>query len=308
MAKIWTTNYPATLDTSSNQPAVSNQTDKSDASHVNALSEAVRALESKVGATTPAAGSQGALIAANTADISTNTADISTNTAAIAALSAVQDSVTAYAGGGQANATEITARFARVSTSATHLDSVLLPTATVGLEIEVRNDGAKDVAVFPKSGGQVDALGADTAYYLASGSVQKFVAMTTTQWYTKNRGLRYVDRGKTAAYDFTQADVPQDASIAEYSITSIIPPSAYGKPIQVNARAYHSGSNAGASLWVADNNDPGVSRLYSLQISTNRPSDNIGNIHCTAAGGLFMSANANTNTLGVVVLGWWVEG
>ena len=69
--KVWTSNYPAELDTATEQPAVSNASDKVDASHVNSLSTAVRGLEAEVGSDLLESGSLRADVIANTADVST---------------------------------------------------------------------------------------------------------------------------------------------------------------------------------------------------------------------------------------------
>jgi hypothetical protein len=46
---LWTTNYPTSLDTLTEQPAVANHVDTVDDSQINSLSTAIRSLESKVG-------------------------------------------------------------------------------------------------------------------------------------------------------------------------------------------------------------------------------------------------------------------
>lgn len=99
---------------------------------------------------------------------------------------AIQDSITANAGGGQGSAVEIAwGTAARVSTCATTGDSVkLAASAPTGLRTLVRNDGANSCDVFPPSGGQINGLGVNTAYALAAGSSVTFTAFTATQAYT----------------------------------------------------------------------------------------------------------------------------
>lgn len=117
--------------------------------------------------------------------------------------SMAQDSLTAHAGGGQALAVPITGPYARVTVVATAGDSVLLPPAVRGMTITVTNDapGAAAAAmnVFPSSAAQggiaggdaINALGANTAYSLAStnntvpGVVTIFYCFSNGLWRTK---------------------------------------------------------------------------------------------------------------------------
>jgi hypothetical protein len=59
------------------------------------------------------------------------------------------EAITAVAGGGFANATQLTARYNRVTTVATAADSVKLPPVVVGESVFVANDAAAALAVFP---------------------------------------------------------------------------------------------------------------------------------------------------------------
>ena len=67
---------------------------------------------------------------------------------------ATQTGITAHAGGGQANATPITAMHAQVSVCATVGDSILLPPAKQGMEITVVNNGAASCNAFASSQAQ----------------------------------------------------------------------------------------------------------------------------------------------------------
>jgi hypothetical protein len=90
--------------------------------------------------------------------------------------------ITAFAGGGQASATALTAEINYVTTVATAADSVKLPTAALGLRIEIFNLGAASLNIFPASGGAIDALATNAAYALAAGSSQAFDGQSATQW------------------------------------------------------------------------------------------------------------------------------
>jgi len=91
---------------------------------------------------------------------------------------AQNDSLTAFAGGGQANATALGYGANVVTTCATGGDSVKLPAGAVvgGNVIHVKNLGAASCNVFPPSGGKINALATNTAIAVAAGSAMWFVS------------------------------------------------------------------------------------------------------------------------------------
>lgn len=87
---------------------------------------------------------------------------------ALTNISTGTDSISAYAGGGQADATQInkggTITFARVTTVATAGDSVkLFATFAIGDTVVVLNDTANRLDLYPSSGDYIDNLSADSA-------------------------------------------------------------------------------------------------------------------------------------------------
>jgi hypothetical protein len=92
------------------------------------------------------------------------------------------DSITAFAGGGQGSATQLTGEVNFVTTVATGGDSVKLVASLLGLKVTVFNLGAQSLDIFPATGGQIDALGVDTAFSLAAGASKTFWGQTATQW------------------------------------------------------------------------------------------------------------------------------
>ena len=99
------------------------------------------------------------------------------------AFSKIQNSITAFATGGQASATALTGQLCRVTTCATNGDSVKLPAATgTGLGILVINDGAASCDVFPSTGGAIDALGTNNAYAVAAGGRAWFYDVASNVW------------------------------------------------------------------------------------------------------------------------------
>lgn len=93
--------------------------------------------------------------------------------------------ITAHAGGGQGSATALTAEVNYVTVVASSGDSVVLPTAALGLLITIFNLGANPMDVFPASGGQINAAGANTAVSLAAAASLTYYGQSTTQWRTK---------------------------------------------------------------------------------------------------------------------------
>lgn len=83
----------------------------------------------------------------------------------------IEDTVTAYAGGGQANATALSSskRFHRVSTCASAGDSVKLPAATGNEWHYVRNDGAAACQVFGTSTDTINGVAYGTGVSLPVG-------------------------------------------------------------------------------------------------------------------------------------------
>lgn len=89
--------------------------------------------------------------------------------------------IVAFAGGGQASATQLTASFNIIATVATAGDSVKTPPAIAGLDITIINDGANACDVFPSTGDDLGA-GVDTAVSLAAGSSVRYYAKDSVNW------------------------------------------------------------------------------------------------------------------------------
>lgn len=100
-----------------------------------------------------------------------------------ALLYTVTTGITAYAGGGQANAVELTTRYNHVGTVATTADSVKLPAAAAGLVRTVVNKGANAMDLFPGSGDDINGTGVDTAVSVAAGSSVTVWCADATNWY-----------------------------------------------------------------------------------------------------------------------------
>lgn len=80
-----------------------------------------------------------------------------------------QDNVTANPGGGQANAVQIVSPMVRITTVGSAGDSVVLPVSKRGMQIVLINDAAANACnVFPATGEQINAAGANTAFSAAA--------------------------------------------------------------------------------------------------------------------------------------------
>lgn len=88
--------------------------------------------------------------------------------------------VTAFAGGGQTNATVINGEYNFIATVATTSDSVkLAPAWQFYSRYVIKNEGVNSVNIFPPVGGNLGA-GVDTAVALAAGNTAEFVAINST--------------------------------------------------------------------------------------------------------------------------------
>lgn len=79
-------------------------------------------------------------------------------------------SITAYAGGGQANATAIKTEYAKVTTVATAADSVKIRKAVAGCRHVVVNDGANACNIYPQTGDNFEGAAANAAQSLPAGN------------------------------------------------------------------------------------------------------------------------------------------
>jgi hypothetical protein len=92
----------------------------------------------------------------------------------------------AAAGTTQATGTQL-ANAINLITTVPASTGVVLPAAIIGLRIVVRNAGANALNVYPATGAQINALGVNAAYSLATNTSIEFFCTTgggTGQWYT----------------------------------------------------------------------------------------------------------------------------
>lgn len=90
--------------------------------------------------------------------------------------------ITAHAGGGQANAVQLTTEFNEVTVVATSGDSVKLPSAVAGLAITIKNNGSEALAVFPFLGDSINTGVVNASVSLSPGVAKTFRAQDITVW------------------------------------------------------------------------------------------------------------------------------
>lgn len=96
----------------------------------------------------------------------------------------VSEGLVAFSGGGQGSATLINALINEVDTVASPGDSVKLPIASEGLEVIVINNGANSLDIFPNTDDEINSLGINTAFPIATGSRFIFITYNSTNWVT----------------------------------------------------------------------------------------------------------------------------
>jgi hypothetical protein len=92
--------------------------------------------------------------------------------------------ITAFAGGGQASATALTAQYNLVTTVASNFDSVKLLTAVTGQIQVVKNTGAAILSVFPNTSDAINGLAVNLSIDIPIGGEVTFRAIDATTWHT----------------------------------------------------------------------------------------------------------------------------
>lgn len=89
------------------------------------------------------------------------------------------------AGSTQATATPLSRPINNITTVPAS-SGVILPAATPGMRVMVRNATGTTVRIYPNSGAQINTLGTNVQLNLETLANIEFVAFSTTQWYTVN--------------------------------------------------------------------------------------------------------------------------
>lgn len=105
-------------------------------------------------------------------------------TTAVTVRQTAADGITAFAGGGQANATLLTASINRVTVVATAADSVKLPPSYAGASITAINgDAADSMQVFGSGTDTINDVATATGVAQAAGKAAIYVCPVAGKWY-----------------------------------------------------------------------------------------------------------------------------
>lgn len=98
--------------------------------------------------------------------------------------SSTEDTITAFATGGQVGAYQLTAAISRISVCATNADSVKLPPSKncVGQEFLVINDGAANLAVFPEGTATIDGGAPSASVTVTAGRRSILICIAVGLW------------------------------------------------------------------------------------------------------------------------------
>src|SRR5260370_235555 len=107
------------------------------------------------------------------------------------------DLLVAHAGGGQANALQLTALVSRVGTVATSGDSVKLPPSAPGVICVVNNHGANPMQVYGQGTDTIDDVATATGVSQMQGSVVIYTCYTAGAWYTEGLATGYSGQFQT---------------------------------------------------------------------------------------------------------------
>lgn len=96
----------------------------------------------------------------------------------------VEDNITAHSGGTQAAAYQLTKQINRVATVAAANDSVALPAAVAGLEIQITNDAAvNSMQVFGSGTDTINDVATATGVAQAAGKSAIYSCPVAGKWY-----------------------------------------------------------------------------------------------------------------------------
>lgn len=112
-----------------------------------------------------------------------------------------QNSVTAFSGGGQTSATQLTGQTCRVTTVAAIGDSVKLPVSVAGLEVLVINSGANAMQVFGAGTDTIDGLATATGVSQMVNSLVIYTCAAAGAWFSEGLATGYGGPGlQTVAF------------------------------------------------------------------------------------------------------------
>lgn len=93
-----------------------------------------------------------------------------------------QDSITAHSGGGQSSATQLLVDFNIVTTVSAAGDSVVMPSASAGMFVYIRNEGANSLDLYPFTNHQIDGLAINTPISIPAGTDRFLICRADGLW------------------------------------------------------------------------------------------------------------------------------
>jgi len=224
----------------------------------------------------------------------------------------LRSGITAYSGGGNANAVLVSMGSINIiSTCAASGDSVRLSSTMIGQRTTITNKGNYDAYVYPPPGGTIDSLAGNAAYKLAKNSTQIFLSTSLTAFSTLRKGERTVIRV------FESYDIADNTGInGNTHVYHPLNVSAYGVPSSSFDKHFyivvHYGHSQYCSLGIAaDDNSAGtnasiedkvyVSYRWSADIWHTIPVNSTGNVH-------YRFSASPDNGCRIAVGGWSSEG
>jgi hypothetical protein len=111
-----------------------------------------------------------------------------------------KDTIVAFAGGGQTNATKLTTQTARITTVATSGDSIRLPASAPGLELLVINHGANSMQVYGAGTDTIDDIATAVGVSQMASSMVIYSCTTAGFWYTNGIGTGFSGSFPTVSY------------------------------------------------------------------------------------------------------------
>lgn len=133
-----------------------------------------------------------------------------------------QDTITAFAGGGQTSATLLANELNRVGTVATAADSVKLPASAAGLTIIVANHGANSMQVFGSGTDTINDVATATGVPQMQGSVCIYTCYTAGAWYTEGLGTGYSGGLQTQVFSPTVTAFATGGQTSATALTATI--------------------------------------------------------------------------------------
>lgn len=147
------------------------------------------------------------------------------------ALDGLDLTITAFAGGGQASATQLTKRFNIVTTVATAGDSVKLPAATVGKQLFFYQTTTNSIDIFPQTGEYIGVQAVNTALASQFAYVIVFTCYYTGTWRVQAYSINSQPTPYVTSSVSTAALAPTLGTSSDYEITALAVGVTFNAPV-----------------------------------------------------------------------------